>query len=96
MPSPPKDEQLPERIGDYRILHLLGRGGMGAVFEAEQDNPHRTIALKILSVGILNDEVQRRFIPIRSRTTSTRYSETPGQAGKSGATPSRIPLPPTS
>ncbi len=43
---------IPERIGAYRIVRLLGRGGMGAVFEAEQENPHRRVALKILAAGL--------------------------------------------
>ncbi|MCA8956796.1 MAG: protein kinase [Planctomycetes bacterium] len=52
---------LPERIGPYRVVRPLGEGGMGSVFEAEQDNPRRRVALKILRVGLAWTEGQRRF-----------------------------------
>ena len=54
-------DQYPERIGQYKILGVLGRGGMGVVFEAEQENPRRTIALKVIRPGIASEQVLRRF-----------------------------------
>ena len=39
---------IPDRLGDYRIIQEIGRGGMGIVYEAEHDSMRRRVALKVL------------------------------------------------
>ena len=58
-----RDNTVPAgtRYGSYRLIRLLGRGGMGAVYEAEQDSPRRIVALKVIKAGLANPEVERRF-----------------------------------
>jgi WD40 repeat protein/serine/threonine protein kinase len=51
----------PKSIGKYRILGVLGEGGMGVVFVAEQDRPRRTVALKVIRGGLGHSTIARRF-----------------------------------
>lgn len=52
----------PETIGPYRLGKLLGEGGMGRVFLAEQERPiQRRVALKIVKPGMDSREVLARF-----------------------------------
>ena len=50
------------QLGDFRILRQIGRGGMGIVYEAEQVSMNRRVALKVLPLAGLVDELKiRRF-----------------------------------
>ncbi|MET0552836.1 MAG: serine/threonine-protein kinase [Vicinamibacteria bacterium] len=53
----------PERLGPYRVLRELGRGGMGRVYLAEQkgEDFRRLVAVKIVDPAGAGAEVERRF-----------------------------------
>jgi hypothetical protein len=60
-PLPGDPQPFPTSIRRYRILRLLGEGGMGMVYEAEQDFPQRIVALKVIRAGYATGEMLRRF-----------------------------------
>ncbi len=48
--------------GKYRIVRLIGEGGMGAVYEGENIRIHRTVAIKVLHAGVAeNQDAVQRF-----------------------------------
>ncbi|MEZ6234683.1 MAG: serine/threonine-protein kinase [Phycisphaerales bacterium] len=63
VPEPP--DRAPRRplpvIGRFRTLRVLGEGGMGVVYLAEQDNPRRQVALKVIRPGMASPALLRRF-----------------------------------
>ncbi len=57
------DEAPPERIGDYRVLRELGRGGMGMVYLAVRDDDrfHKRVAIKVIRKGMDSEDILKRF-----------------------------------
>jgi eukaryotic-like serine/threonine-protein kinase len=55
------------RVGPYRLVREVGRGGMGSVYLAERDDDHyrQQVAVKILRRGLDTDELVRRFVAER-------------------------------
>ena len=55
-------EHHPQTIGPFRIIELLGQGGMGSVYLAEQDEPiKRQVAVKVIRPGLASRHVLSRF-----------------------------------
>ena len=50
-PPPPPRDSSDRFIGDFRLVRKLGEGGMGVVYEAEQQHPRRPVALKVIRGG---------------------------------------------
>lgn len=57
--QPPSAEELHAFLPQYKITKLLGRGGMGAVYQGKQLNLDRPVAIKILPPGL--DEVDESY-----------------------------------
>ncbi len=53
---PPVIEEMPLRIGPYRIITLLGAGSMGRVYQGFDEQLERFVAIKILSTGRISDK----------------------------------------
>jgi serine/threonine protein kinase len=64
VPADAADElhpRVPEKIGHYHVKRVIATGGMGVVYEAVQEHPRRTVALKVIKQGIASRSALRRF-----------------------------------
>ena len=52
-----------QRVGHYHLMDVIGRGGMGDVYRAQDEHLKRTIAIKALSSRLMEDDLARdRFV----------------------------------
>lgn len=61
---------LPYDLGDYRLLKILGRGGMGVVYLAEQKGLQRQVAVKMIRSGILASDAEVRRFAMEARAAA--------------------------
>lgn len=74
--------------GDFRVIQLLGEGGMGAVYVAEQTSTASRRALKVMAPGLLrNEEMRLRFVN-EAKATSQIASDHVVQVVAAGVDPS--------
>ncbi len=66
---------MPERIGHYRLLAVIGRGGMGTVYRAVRDAGDFTheVALKVIKPGLLSSELVSRFLAERQTLANLHH-----------------------
>jgi hypothetical protein len=61
--APPQKADEIGRLGPYRVLSVLGRGGMGAIFKAEDPALRRLVALKVMLPNqVINAAAKQRFL----------------------------------
>jgi non-specific serine/threonine protein kinase/serine/threonine-protein kinase len=58
---PDQPAESGRRIGRYEVRGVIASGGMGTVYEAAQDHPHRLVALKVLRHGAASPQALKRF-----------------------------------
>ena len=65
-PTPLPSPSVPDRllgsvIGGVKLVRVISEGGMGRVYEGRQENPRRTVAVKLVRPGMATDKLLRRF-----------------------------------
>ncbi len=64
------EQRIPEKIGHFRIIGELGRGGMGDIYKAVQEPLNRVVALKVLSPQLSRDEEFAKRFEIEAKAIS--------------------------
>jgi serine/threonine protein kinase len=73
--SPSEDLTPSMRLGEYRIIREIGRGGMGVVYEAEQLALGRRVALKVLPSAVSMDSRQRQRFQLEAQAVALLQHE---------------------
>ena len=72
--DPSSDPLLGEKIGSYLVREVIGKGGMGVVYSAEQEKPvRRPVAVKVIKLGMDTREVVARFEAERQALALMRH-----------------------
>jgi serine/threonine protein kinase len=54
--------ELPQQFGEFRVVRLIGRGGMGEIYEAYHDRLERRVAVKTIRPGRIAADIRERFL----------------------------------
>ncbi|GIW82226.1 MAG: hypothetical protein KatS3mg105_4033 [Gemmatales bacterium] len=73
--SPAKEPDELGRLGNYRVLKILGSGGMGMVLQAEDPLLKRSIALKVMRPEVAANETSRKRFLREARATAAIESD---------------------
>ncbi|MBD3869289.1 MAG: serine/threonine protein kinase [Acidobacteria bacterium] len=84
--TPDGPKKIPDMIGEYRILGVLGEGGQGVVYEAEQASPKRKVAIKVVRGGEFVDETRVRMFQREAETLARLKHPDIGAIYESGRT----------
>ncbi|WP_265594251.1 protein kinase [Haloferula sp. BvORR071] len=76
--GPKAMEAQPVTFGPYRVIHLLGKGGMGSVYEVEQEGTGRRLALKVLGQTIDSPQLRARFLREGQLAAAVRHPHVVG------------------
>ncbi len=85
-PSSQSLRGLPSEIGGYKIISVLGEGGMGIVYEAEQPSPRRMVALKVVRGVELVDDMRLKMFEREAATLARLDHPNIGRIYESGRT----------